>query len=269
MTRLLAALTLGLVACGPKPVAITVPLEGSSASPAAAGILVVVRPYDDRFDGERSGESKTATFTFAFPGFGYGTHRGNYVTGDDRFTTFPGDFGAETVGNAVGNVLLAAFDRSRLAERVVADTAAVRWRCTDGTCGPSPRDIREIAARTGARFVVAPRIAHFFGTQFGESTAWSAAYQERVGNTVYNVSESYRAETSAGSAGSATIELSIFTIADGAIVDTQRRSFSGTGSRAGGVGDEAKEAAARAAIDGLGDAVSRVVEGLRSALIGD
>ncbi|MEM6729998.1 MAG: hypothetical protein AAF658_00495 [Myxococcota bacterium] len=260
MRRLLALACL-TSACAPAPMALRYDaLASQPVSPMTVDATVVVLlPYDHRYEAEQDGETKTATFTFAFVGFGYGTHRGNYVTGDDRFSTYPGPFGEKTIEQSVGNLLTAGFQQAKFARTVRTDSQPVRWSCNEGTCVADANDVRRVAEQAGAQFVIAPRIAHLFGSQFGEQTAWSASYQETRGQYVYQVNESYREETSAGAAGSAVVELTIYQIADGRILDTQRRSFVGTSSGSAGNDKDGKEATARVAANALQNLLARAV----------
>jgi hypothetical protein len=222
------------------------------ARPAPATVVVLL-PWDDRYDGEKQGETMTARFAFALPGVMFGSYRGNRVSSDESFAGAPGTFESGSISGSIGNLLVQALSRSGAASAVEGRQASVQWTCADGTCTPDTAAIRELAP-SGAAEIVATRIAHFYGVQFGEKIAMAAAHQEVRGAYVYNVTETLVQARSSGSAGACVLEVTVLSLRDGRIVRAARRSFSGTSyleaSGEGALGDAAV-AALTECLDGV------------------
>lgn len=253
---LLLATCVAAAACAPRPASFRYD-PGRVVGPKFDGRLAIVGPLDDRYAAERKGETFTRRYGMAFIGVAYGKHRGNQITGNDNFVTVDGPFGRQGIAATVGNLLVAGLQRDT-GDVVTALPSALDWRCSDGTCVPSAQSVVAVGRATGARYVLATRIAHLYGGRFGERTFLAASYTEKRGTTVYRVTETADTRSYSTSFGNAVIELSLFEVGNGQIVRASRRTYTGIRTRETGSSAEARTMMAEVAVEALGATIDAI-----------
>ena len=255
MTRATAALVAMLVvaACGSEPRTMLAYKPTAIRGGLPPGTLVVTRPYDDRYDSERAGETRSIRYAVVSISGGMGAFRGNSVTSDLDFAADAGPFGTLSIADGVGNLIVKGLSHD--SQSVVAASAPLTWQCT-GSCTPAPGSVRAIATQLHARYVLATRVVHLYAMQYAEREFSVASTETKQGNITYKVTTSTHTERASANFGSCVLELSLFEIQDGQIVNTTR--WSSASSRVGRNGTDQAHVAAAAVGHALDDARRRL-----------
>jgi len=213
-----------LAACSPGPRTVLAYNPTGLGGAALPDTLVVTMPYDDRYDSERVGETRVIRFALVSLGGGGGSFRGNSVTSDLDFLADGGPFGTRSIAAGVGNLVFKGFSRD--SQSVIAATGPLMWRCA-GPCAPAPDSVVSVATKLRARYVLATRVVHLYALQYSEREFSVASTETKQGNLVYKVTTTVTAQRASDHFGSCVLELSLFEVQGGQIINTTRWSLTG------------------------------------------
>lgn len=199
--------------------------------------MAVLLPYDDRYKAEKEGENPALRWGWAVIGGMGVSRRGNDVTADANFELVGGPFGNHpTIATSIGSALIQMLQSLQSTSRITAVPSEIRWHCLDGTCVPSSEDVAAVARMTQARYVLATRVAHLYGMDFGNRTLAVATTQTRQGSYIVQQTTSYHSELHSGGYGVCVLEVTLFAVQGGRVVQTWRHSVSGTDSSSTAMG---------------------------------